>query len=78
MTCPVVAEISSLGQKRDALPGHFRQGLPEAIVGQKAIGRFRAGEGIIQSIPGDYFAELAAIAQDPALGVQDGSGPENL
>ena len=39
---------------------------------------FRTGEGIIQSIPGDYFAELAAIAQDPALGVQDGSGPEDL
>ena len=67
-----------LGPERDALPEHFRQGLTEAIVGQQAIGRFRAGEGIVQSIPGDHLAELAAIAQDPALGVQDGSGPEDL
>ena len=57
-----------LGPERDALPGHFRQGLTEAIVGQEAIGRIRAGEGILQSIPGDDFAELAAITKDPALG----------
>ena len=42
------------------------------------IGRFRAGDGILQSIPGDHLTELAAIAQDPALGVQNGSGPEDL
>jgi len=60
------------GQKCPRAFDGYRQGLTETIVGQEAIDRFRAAEGRVQSVPGDYFAELAAIAQDPALGVQNG------
>jgi hypothetical protein len=71
--CPCAPKpVSKAGHAvRDALPGHFRQGLTETIVGQEAIGRIRAGEGILQSIPGDHLTELTAIPQDPALGVED-------